>query len=183
MGDDHIVPDPVKRVNGQCILEYSEKKNCYGTASNSSDAGDRSACRYVDKKGYQGGISPLSKIRNTMLEKDSWSPKPDRAGTSAFYGDPVKEASNVASDSTSANGLKSNCRNSNSGEFSGLDTILDDTTSIIYNNSFNYPTGGINHASNDINSFENGENKDSSDLLYCDWPEIENFDDIDRVFR
>ncbi|KAL8540606.1 hypothetical protein ACS0TY_002019 [Phlomoides rotata] len=178
--DDHIVPDPGnKKVNGQ----DSEKKHRCEITSNSSNAGDRSACRCVEQKGCQGGISRLSKRRNTMLEKDSWSYKPDRAATSAFYSDPVKEASNLASDSTSANGLKSNHRNSNSGEFSGLDAILDDKTSIVYNNSFNYPMGGINHASNDINYFENAENKDSSDLIYCDWPEIENFEDIDRMLR
>ncbi|KAL8547502.1 hypothetical protein ACS0TY_007010 [Phlomoides rotata] len=163
--DDHIVPDPGnKRLDGHFMLGVSHKKRHSELVSDSSNTRDRSAARYVDQEGDQDGIPPLRKRRNTMLEKDSWPHTPDSPLTSAFNSDPVKEASNISFDSTmlSTHGLKSNNRNSNSGEFGGLDTILDD---------------------NDIKYFENAENKDSIDLLYCDWPEIENFEDIDSMFR
>lgn len=169
-----------KRLNDHFILGDSHKKCRRELASISSNTEDR----YVDQGKELGGFSPLSKRRNTMLEKDSWSHKPNGAFTSASDSEPIKEASSLASDSImpSTHGLKSNNR-SNSSEFCGHDTILSDKSSIVDNNSFNYPIGDVNHTGNDLDFFEDAGNKDSSDLLYYGWPEIQNFDDIDRMFR
>ncbi|KAI3448263.1 hypothetical protein Pfo_004928, partial [Paulownia fortunei] len=184
--DDHIVPHPgSKRLNDYFILGESHKKPRCELTSVSSNTGDRSAATYVDQGREQGRFSILSRRRNTMLEKDSWSHKPNGAFTSASDSDPIKEASSLASDNTmpSTHGLKSTNADSKGSEFRGHDTILGDKTTIVDNNSFNYPLGDINHTGSHLDFFENAENKDSSDFLYYGWPEIGNFEDIDGMFR
>ncbi|KAL0375980.1 UNVERIFIED_CONTAM: protein LNK1 [Sesamum calycinum] len=115
-----------------------------------------------------------------MLEKDSWPLPKNRAFTSESDSDRV-EASNLTSDNSMPP-----CRSLKINN-AGLDVcghnILGDKTSIVDNNSFSYPLGGINQNSCDLDFFENAENKDSSEFLCYGWPEIGNFEDVDRMFR
>ncbi|PIN02044.1 hypothetical protein CDL12_25447 [Handroanthus impetiginosus] len=182
--DEHIVPYTAsRRLDDHFILGDSHKKPCRELISTSSFTGDRSAARYVDQRGEQGGFSTLSKRKNTMLEKDSQSQTPNCAFTSVTENDPIKETSILASDNTmpSTHGFKSNKTDSNGSEFCGHDSTLVDKTAIVDNNSFSYPLGDMNRTGSDFDIFENADNKDSSDFLY--WPEIENFEDVDRMFR
>ncbi|XP_041994686.1 protein LNK1-like isoform X3 [Salvia splendens] len=125
-------------------------------------------------------VSPLN---GTMLEKNSWSPSgPFISGSDNEL---HKEASSLACDSTTplTHGLKSNNSDLNSSELLKHDVILNESISLVDDSPFSFPIGDVNHTGNDHSFFEHAQNKDSSDLLYGGWSEIENFDDIDRIFR
>ncbi|KAK4401887.1 protein LNK1 [Sesamum angolense] len=66
---------------------------------------------------------------------------------------------------------------------SANDALLGDKITTVDNNSFSYPLGDITHTGNNLEFFANTEDKDSSDFLYYGWPEIGNFEDVDRMFR
>lgn len=120
-----------------------------------------------------------------MLEKDSWPRKQNGPFTSGSDNELIEEASSLACDSTMLlpHGLKSNNKDLNSSEVLMHDTILNNNASLVDDSAFNFSIGDAKHTGNDLGFFENDENKDSSDLLYYGWSEIENFDDIDRMFR
>lgn len=60
------------------------------------------------------------------------------------------------------------------------DGLLKDNSVVGDSNSYNYPPSHIKES--DVNLFSNnGDDKESSDLLYYGWPDIGNFDDMDRM--
>ncbi|KAI3445725.1 hypothetical protein Pfo_002390, partial [Paulownia fortunei] len=151
--DDHIVPHPsFEQADDHSILGDSHKKPRCEVTSISNNTGDRPAAGYVDQGREHGGFSSLSKRRNTMLEKDSWSHTPSGVFPSSSDNDSIKEASSLASEKTTSS---SHAFKSNNTESTG----------------------------NTLDFFENTEEKDSSDFLYYGWPEIGNFEDVDRMFR
>ncbi|KAK6156852.1 hypothetical protein DH2020_011100 [Rehmannia glutinosa] len=184
--DDHIVPHPSSdRADGHSILCDSHKKHRHEVTSISNSTGDRSYAGYVDQGKEQEGFSSLSKRRNTMLEKDSWSHAPSGVFPSSSDSNSNKEASSIASENTTSSHhvIKSNKTDSNNDGYCANDAILGDKTTTVDNNSFSDPLGDITHAGNDLDLFENTEDKNSSDFLYYGWPEIGNFEDVDRMFR
>ncbi|XP_041991728.1 protein LNK1-like isoform X2 [Salvia splendens] len=142
-----------------------------------------SATNYVDHRKEKSEISSLSNTKVNMLEKNSWS----RSGPfiSGLDNELNKEASSLACDSTMPlpHGLKSNNSDLNRSELLKHDAIVNSNTSLVDDSPFSFLIGDANHTGNDNSFFEHAQNKDSSDLLYGGWSEIENFDDIDRIFR
>lgn len=116
-----------------------------------------------------------------MLKKGQWQHTPNGVFSSSD-GDSTKEGSTLASENItlSSHDIKKNHVDLSCYEFCGNvgDKITDVDT-----NSFSDPLSGINHTDNNLNFFENAEDKDSSDFLYYGWPEIENFEDVNRMFR
>ncbi|KAL8536159.1 hypothetical protein ACS0TY_011700 [Phlomoides rotata] len=117
-----------------------------------------------------------------MLEKGQWSLAPNGVFSSS---DSTKEGSSLASENTtpSSRDIKNNHMNSSCYELCGNVAILGDKITDVDSNSFSDPLSGINHTGNNLNFFENAEDKDSSDFSYYDWPGIENFEDVNRMFR
>ncbi|XP_060184182.1 protein LNK1-like isoform X4 [Lycium barbarum] len=111
-----------------------------------------------------------------MLEKDS------RAGML----DCVEEVSSLASENTRTSNYcsRSNNRDSTSGGFHSNGPILDDKNAAVGENLYSYSLVPISQADNDLSFFDsNHEDKNTTDLLYYSWPEMENFEDVDRMFR
>lgn len=141
--------------------------------------------KYVDHRKEKNSTLPLSETRSNMSDNDSWSSKLRGPFTYGSDKELIKEAPGLVSDSImpSPHGLKSNNRDINSTDLPKHDTALNNSTSLVDDNSTNFPIGDVNNTGKDLGFFEHAQNKDSSDLLYYDWSEIENFDDIDRIFR
>ncbi|XP_022896945.1 protein LNK1-like isoform X1 [Olea europaea var. sylvestris] len=121
-----------------------------------------------------------------MFEKDSSSRPPHDASLSPIVRDSIKEDSSSASDNTriSSHGFNNNNLDSNGSEVCANDTTLNDKCTAVESNSFSYPLGDISQTVDDLNFFDkNPEDEDSSDILHYDWPEIGNFEDVDRMFR
>ncbi|KAL3843752.1 hypothetical protein ACJIZ3_001155 [Penstemon smallii] len=182
--DDHIVPHPgFERDNDHSILGDSHKKPRHDVTNILSTTIDRSAARYVDQGREQGGFSTLNK-RTAMLEKDSSPCLPSGVCPSSSDTDSIKNELNLASDNarSSSPDLKSNNTDLNGSVLCADDTILNDKTMAVDNNSFSYPIGDITHTGNNLDFLENTDDKDSGDFLYYGWSEIRNFEDVDRMF-
>ncbi|XP_016539221.2 protein LNK1 isoform X5 [Capsicum annuum] len=121
-----------------------------------------------------------------MLEKDSWADAPDGAFSSPREKAIVGDVSSLPSENTRTSNrcIKSNNLESIESESSPNGCTLDDKNAAVGENSYNYPLGPISQADDDLSFLDNScEDKDSNDLLYYNWPEIETFEDVDRMFR
>ncbi|KAL0365136.1 UNVERIFIED_CONTAM: protein LNK1 [Sesamum angustifolium] len=184
--DDHLVPHSESEQPGDhSILGDSHKKLRRETTSISNHIRDRTTAGYVDQGREQQDFSSLSKRRKMMLDKDSWPHGPSDIFHSSSDSDSIKEASSLASENTtsSSHALKRNNADRKGSVVSSNDALLGDKITTVDNNSFSYPLGDITHTGNNLEFFANTEDNDSSDFLYYGWPEIGNFEDVDRMFR
>ncbi|KAK4438194.1 protein LNK1 [Sesamum alatum] len=184
--DDHLVPHPEsERPDDDSSLGDSHKKLRREITSIANNIRDRSTAGYVDQGREQEDFSSMSKRRNMMLDNDSWPQGPSDIFHSSSDSDSIKEASSLASENATSSGhaLKRNIADKKGSEACANDTLLGDKTTTVDNNSFSYPLGDITHTSNNLDFFDNTEDKDSNDFLYYGWPEIGNFEDVDRMFR
>ncbi|KAJ8562854.1 hypothetical protein K7X08_031306 [Anisodus acutangulus] len=100
--------------------------------------------------------------------------------------DSVEEVSSLASENTRTSNHCSISNNiySTSSEFHPNGPILDDKNDAVGENLYSYPPVPISQADDDLSVFDsNHEDKNITDLLYYSWPEMENFDDVDRMLR
>lgn len=166
------------------LLGHTRKKSHCEVTNISHSTEDRSSAGYANQ-GTEGQFSSLSKKNNKMLESDSMSHAPSGVFSSSSDGDSIKGASSLASEKTTSSShvFKNSNRDSHGNEFGVNDAIIGDKTTGFNNSSSTDPLGDITHADSNLNFFENTEVKDSSDFLYYSWPEIENFEDVDRMFR
>ncbi|CAA0822021.1 dentin sialophosphoprotein-related [Striga hermonthica] len=184
--DDHIVPYPGSgRTADHSILSDSHNKPCSEVTSSSNSTRDESSIRNVNMGIDQGGFPSLNKRTYTMLENDSWCNTTSGVSPSSPESNSIREASSVASENTtsSRHASKSNKTDWNNNEICTNDTILSKKSTAVDNSSFGEALGDITHTGSNLDFFENTENKDSSELLYYGWPEIGNFEDVDRMFR
>lgn len=180
--DDHIVPHPVIEHDDQFPVEGNSRKkprrDLIGIPSNAN-------CATISE--LQGkekaNLATLTK-KSTMLEKVSLSNTPDGAYASSCNGDSIKEVTSIASDDT---GMSNHCLKSGNLDSSGSDAndnIMGDGCTVVDNNLYDYPLNHISETDNDLSFLDNDrEDRDSSDLLYYGWPDIGNFEDVDRMFR
>lgn len=146
----------------------------------SSIASERIIYRFVGQE-----ESNLMTKKDKMLEKGSWSHTPDSVFPASCDSDTVKEVSSVASDNTKISNHESKSDNANNaGDFSTDDPILDDNCDPVVNNLYRFPLNHMSQAENDLSFLNNDhEDKEDGDLLYYGWPDIGNFEDVDRMFR
>ncbi|CAN4110581.1 unnamed protein product [Withania somnifera] len=179
--DDHIVPRPSSgRINEPLSQNDSRKKARHeGLTGN---VGDQSTGKYANQQKEQ----VLTNRSPQMLEKDSWAGAPDGAVSSPREKAIVEEVSSLPSESTRTSNrcIKTNEIDSIENEACPNGHTLDDKNAAVGENSYSYPLGPISQAGDDLSFLDNScEEKDSNDLLYYSWPEIENFEDVDRMFR
>lgn len=183
--DDHIVPHP----SDQHISEHSfQADNCKkprrevtGVLSN---AGNLYTANIVGREKEKRDFTTYNTKRN-MMEKDPWSHTPDAVFSASCDGSAVKDMTSLASDDTrmSSSCFKSGNIASIGNEFCANEPNLNDRSTAVNRSSYDYSLGHISQT-DDLNFFDNDcEDKESSDLLYYNWPDIGNFEDVDRMFR
>ncbi|KAM3377565.1 protein LNK1 isoform X1 [Capsicum galapagoense] len=181
--DDHIVPHPSsQRANEPLSQNDSRKKPRHEVIVLTGNGGDQSTVKYANQQKEQ----VLSNRSPQMLEKDSWADAPDGAFSSPREKAIVGDVSSLPSENTRTSNrcIKSNNLESIESESSPNGCTLDDKNAAVGENSYNYPLGPISQADDDLSFLDNScEDKDSNDLLYYNWPEIETFEDVDRMFR
>ncbi|XP_073141044.1 protein LNK1-like isoform X2 [Henckelia pumila] len=181
--EDHIVPHPGSNSSDDpSVLGESCQNPRFKGNTTSICAGDQSVLACAGQRKEQGKVSTLSCPRNMILGQDSWSSTPKSGFPTSSDSNSVKEVSSIVSENSSLSGFKNNNADSIGSEKCENDTILNDKIAVVDNNSFSYPLDDITQTSKDIDFFENTEEKDPSDFLYYGWPEIENFEDVDRMF-
>jgi hypothetical protein len=181
--DDHIVPHPGDECGDQFSLQGdSHKKPRREVISVTSNAAN--ATKYSIREKEERNLPILTK-KYTMLEKGSWSQAPDGVFPSSCDSDSLKDVS-IESDDTrmSSHSFKSGKIDSGGSESCVDDPILSDKCAAVDNNLYPYPLSNISQADDDLSFLDNDhEDKQSSDLLYNWWPNIENFEDVDKMFR
>lgn len=121
-----------------------------------------------------------------MLEKDSRDDRLDCVFPSKHDKDSVEEVSSLSSENTRTSNdcSRSNNVDSISSEVYPNDPTLDDKNAAVRENLHSYPLGPVSQADDDLGFFDsNHEDKNTTELLYYNWPEMENFEDLDRMFR
>ncbi|CAK9181668.1 unnamed protein product [Ilex paraguariensis] len=155
LSDDHIVPHPSDEQTYEHTFQGdSPKKPRREVGGVANSSGGPNAVKCVSQGKEKRDFSTLNERRNTMLENNSWSKTPDGLLPASCDNDLIKEVTSLASDNTR---ITSQCFKS-----SNVDSFGD----------------------NDLSFFDdNHGDKESSNLLYYGWPDIGNFEDVDRMFR
>ncbi|MCD7466125.1 hypothetical protein HAX54_002531 [Datura stramonium] len=186
LSDDHIVPHPsCEHANEFLSQTDSFKKPQYEVIGLLRTIGGQSTLKdnnqQKDKK-----LLPLNSTISKMLEKDSRAGMLDYVFPSKHDKDSVEEVSSLSSEitRTSNDCTRSNNIDSTSSEFQPNGPILDDKNAAAGENLYSYPLGPVSKADDDLSFFDsNDEDKNTTELLYNSWPEMENFEDVDRMFR
>ncbi|KAM7474873.1 hypothetical protein LguiB_022116 [Lonicera macranthoides] len=186
-GDDHIVPHPSgEHDNGHAFNGDSFKKPRHEVIDVKSNASDHCAAKFVSQEKEPGDFRTINKRRNTMLEKDQWSDIPENMLSASCDGDPMEEVASLASDNNRIPSycFKSSNANSTDSKLCAGDPILSDRGTAVDNNSYSFSLSQISQTNNDTRLFNNDcEDKESNDLIYYSWPDIGNFEDVDKMFR
>ncbi|CAI9104010.1 OLC1v1002613C3 [Oldenlandia corymbosa var. corymbosa] len=187
LSEDHIVPHSAgEEASDDSFPEGSRKKPCREFVGIPGNAREQSADRSACQRKTQESTTPLDDRRNIMLEKESWAHTPNGVFPSLSDSNSAKEVSILASDGTriSNHGFDNSNSDLIGSGYCTTDSMLIDKGAAADNNSYNYPLGHIPQADNDIIFFDDNQNeKESSDFLYYGWPDIGNFEDVDRMFR
>ncbi|XP_070037660.1 protein LNK1-like isoform X3 [Nicotiana tomentosiformis] len=111
-----------------------------------------------------------------MLEEDLWADAPDFVLPNTCG----KSSLNVG---TLHHCFKRKNVDSIDSDFCQNGPILDNKKAAIGENSCSFPLGPISLVDNDLSCFDNNRvDKDTNDLLYYNWSEMGNFEDIDMMF-
>ncbi|KAG2705115.1 hypothetical protein I3760_05G037200 [Carya illinoinensis] len=182
--DDHIVPHHGNECEDRIAVQGDSCKKPQGVgigvASNAANE-----TKY-GTRGKEERSSPILTKKDTMLEKDSWSQTPDGMFPSSCDGDSLNGVTIMESDDTRmpSHCLKSEKIDSGGSEFCVDDSILGEKCAAVENNLYCYPLSNISQTDNDLSFLDNEcEGEESNDLLSSWWPNIENFEDVDRMFR
>ncbi|XP_024019870.1 protein LNK1 [Morus notabilis] len=181
--DDHIVPHSGNKHADKSLAEGDSRKKPQSEVIGVASNGDTSTTHYTGGKGNRS--IPFVTDNNTMLEKGSWSDTLDGVFPSCDT-DSIKEVTSLASDGTriSNNSFKSDNVESGGSEFCVDDSIMGDGCTAVDNSLYRYPLSRIPQTGYELSFFDNDrEDRENGDLLYYGWPDIGNFEDVDRMFR
>lgn len=180
--EDHIVPYS-NSGNEHTSQIDNHKKSGFDVVGVSSNSADKYAVNCVTQEKGERDSLAVDIGNNTMLE-DSLSHKSDNM----IFGSKSDNVKAVTSFSSDSAGASSHCLRSNNidslGESCPDYPSLSDSCTAVDSNS-DFPSTHISETEKDLLHFIDTvhEDKDSSNLLYYNWPQIENFEDVDRMFR
>ncbi|KAK4788078.1 hypothetical protein SAY86_019397 [Trapa natans] len=170
---DHTVPQPPDESGLQKESHKKLKPEISGISINSNcttsfvATGKRKECPLTFTK------------RDKMLENGSWSQADDGGFPSSYDGDSVKETGTMTCDDfrTSDHCFKSGT----TSELCTKDAVFDRRLAPVDNTLYNYSLNHTSQTEGSLNFFGNEEKEDND--LYYEWPEIGNFEDVDKMFR
>lgn len=120
------------------------------------------------------------------MEEDSWSNIRDGVFDASGDADSAKPLPSSQSGDTNVSNHCLKSSNTTSGSKLCTDEgNLKDTAGAVDSNSYNHSQSHILQSDDDdLNLFSNdGDDKESNDLLYYGWPDIGNFEDMDKMLR
>ncbi|KAI3774572.1 hypothetical protein L1987_49131 [Smallanthus sonchifolius] len=168
-GDDHIVPHPT---NAQTSRNSSERdshnKLWRETTPVLRNTGNLDDSHTICQEKIEKDSKPLDK-KKKIMEKESPSHAPHGVFNDSCDGEIVKDMPNLASDDIR---MQDDC-------FKGSYA----TSATGDNNSYSYTLTQLSQAGDLCFVDNNCEDKESGDLLYYGWPDIGNFEDVDKMLR
>lgn len=182
--DDHIVPHTGGKNNGYGVESDISKRPRYELTSTKDNVGSKSASNVDFQRKDEMRLCSVKKEKEITLEKSPWPQSSAGAVSASLSGDPNRKAATSGEGMTSNQCMKSTNVDSTVSELYGDDTIPGDRTGSVDSNLYDYQLKNAAHTEIDLGTFGNNlQDKESSDLLYCMWPELENFEDVDKMFR
>ncbi|XP_062077162.1 protein LNK1 isoform X2 [Humulus lupulus] len=181
--DDHIVPHPINTHGDHSPRDGSGCKKRQNEVIGAANLDTSSKVHRV--QGKEKRKLPYATSDHSMLEKSPWGHNPDSVFP-AYETNEMKEVTSIASDDTMRSTLSFKSSNVESGacEFCDDDTIMGDGCAAVNNNLYRYPLSQVPQTGNDLSFFDNdNEDRENSGLLFYGWPDIGNFEDVDRMFR
>lgn len=181
--DDHIVPHTGGKNNGYGVESDSSKRPRYELTSTKDNVGSKSASNVALQRKEETRLCSVKKEKEIMLEKSPWPQSSVGAVSASIGGDPNGKAATSDEGLTSNQCMKSTNMDSTVSELHGDDPIPGDRTGSV-DNLYRYQLNNAGHTEIELGLFgDNLQDKESSDLLYYMWPELENFEDVDKMFR
>lgn len=188
--DDHIVPHPGGTAVSNCLQigdchkrPWSEAANAVGRITD----GKTSATKNVLEGKKSTFHSTLGDDRKApMLEKGSWSHVHDNDFALSCDSDSINLATglNLEETKTSNKCFGSSNVDSVGDDFCTDDPILANGDVVVDSNLCHFQLDDISAATSDLEFFGNShDQKESTDLLDYGWPDIGNFEDVDKMFR
>ncbi|GAB2267961.1 hypothetical protein Dimus_002938 [Dionaea muscipula] len=180
--DDHAVPHPGKEHGDECLAETRSRKRKHTEISGAASNAYPITPNNISQREEDKSLITL-KEEEMLLQKDLWSHSYD--GTSCD-----DDSNNVTFSSGSLEVIDlRHCLKVSHMETVGVELYKDDPIlggqgaamgDNFYRYSLTQPASTENHL-----NFFNSSNRDKehSDLLYYGWSDIENFEDVDRMFR
>ncbi|KAI3803827.1 hypothetical protein L1987_31989 [Smallanthus sonchifolius] len=168
-GDDHIVPHPTNAHTSKNSSERdSHNKLRRETTPVLRNTGNLDDSHTICQEKTEKDSKPLDK-KKKIMEKESPSHAPHGVFNDSCDGEIVKDMPNLASDDIR---MQDDC-------FKGSYA----TSATGDNNSYSYTPTQLSQAGDLCFVDNNCEDKDSGDLLYYGWPDIGNFEDVDKMLR
>ncbi|XP_043693852.1 protein LNK1-like [Telopea speciosissima] len=186
--DDHLVPYP----GGEEVFDSAGQVNCHkkprheNASAFSNSANGKYAAKGALHRKDETSFATVKDQKAPMPRMGSWSCTTDGVFPASCDTDSIKGMSTLTADGTK---LPSNCFNSNhidfiSNEFCANDPILGNRSAVIGSSLCHFPLGDISSTGSDLEFFANvHEDKENSGHPYYGWPDIGNFEDVDKMFR
>lgn len=182
-GEDHIVPHPTNARSSRSSFEGDScKKPRRETTPVSSNTNNPDASDNICQGNAERDSKPFDRKKN-MMEKDSRSNAPPGVVDASSDAETVKDMTNLASDDTRiSNSYFESSHDTSDGKFSVDDQVLSGT-SAAGDNPYSYPLTHIPEAGDMCFVDNNCQGKASGDLIYYGWPDIGNFEEVDKMLR
>ncbi|XP_058085888.1 protein LNK1-like isoform X2 [Magnolia sinica] len=182
--DDHIVPHPGGAPANECVAQVDCHRKRSFEAANAIG-------RIIDSKtsvvknvvqGKEKTILPtiLEDGKAPMLEKGSWFHSHDDVFPASCDDDYI-----ASEDAKASNDCFNNSNEDSVGnEFCTDDPLLGNRADAVESNLCRFQLDNISPEDTDFKFLRNDhENSEGSDLFDYGWPDIGNFEDVDRMFR
>lgn len=180
--DDHIVPQPGGKKSGS--VEYDSSKR--PRLQPRSIADSRSGLENVIQGKEGASFISVKEEKEKMLDKSSQARSSSGGFSASLDGDSIGKKSHSTSEEerTFDQCMTSSNMDPTGNALCADDPILEHQAVSVDNNLYQYELNNATHTESDLDFFGNNlDGKESSDLLYYGWTEIENFEDVDRMFR
>ncbi|OVA14188.1 hypothetical protein BVC80_9029g13 [Macleaya cordata] len=183
--DDHIVPHPGgEHVDAGAAQGDCDKKLLHEVVNSVRNSPDsKSVAKDFIPEREEISFPTLNDGRGPMLEKGSWSRTPGVGNPDPCHADSTKKMTRLGSGDAKVSG---NCFEMESlhNEFGEHDNTLGSNAASINGSMCQFSLDDISPTDSDLELFSNEhEDKESNFLSYYGWPDIGNFEDVDRMFR
>ncbi|GAB2225241.1 hypothetical protein Droror1_Dr00006032 [Drosera rotundifolia] len=174
-GDDHLVPHPGNSHGDECPSENQSRKRVHAAIHRPAACNADAVAPSNIYRNNADGSHIRSKEREHM-QNGLW--------TNSYDGISRDGDSSNGVFSAGSDGITNNLMNSVTDGLHEDNPILGVRRTAMEENLYQYSLNQAASAESDLNLFNSDyRDKENSDLSFYDWPNIENFEDVERMFR
>ncbi|XP_021860089.1 protein LNK1 isoform X2 [Spinacia oleracea] len=184
--DDHIVPQPGGKKSGFSVECDSSKRPQLQLRCAESNVDNKSASYNFIQRKEGTSCRSVKEEKEKMLDNSPRNHSSSGGLSASLDGD---STGNYLCSPSDEERTFNHCMTSSNMDPTGNEICADDPTleekaASMDNNFYQFELNNTTHTEGDLDFFgKNMDEKESNDLLYYGWSEIENFEDVDRMFR